>query len=440
MPFPYEVRISWRYLRAKRHEAFISLSTWISIGGVTLGVMALIVVLGVMGGFESDLRGKILGANPHIIVLRHDQRPVEEKERLLEQLRQVPGVVEAEPFVVSQVLLTSERSVTGVILRGIDPQRFGRLTSFERMMREGSLQELNAPAPEAGRGTDAGASQSASAEGVPPPSGRGAAPTPEAIILGKELARTLAVGLGQKVNVVSPLGEATPMGSVPKLRAFRVAGIFQTGLFEYDNSLAFINLRNAQRFFDLDDLVSGVEVRVADVYHADRVARRINARLAPPYLARDWMQMNRNLFAALQLERTVMFIILVMIVLVAAFNIISTLTMVVMEKRKEIAILKSMGATHRSIMKIFIFQGLLIGVLGTLLGVLGGSLIGWSLQTYHYIRLPAEVYLLDTLPFDLQPLMLITVSVAALGLTFIATLYPAWSAARVQPVEVLRYE
>lgn len=440
MALPYEVLISWRYLRAKRHAAFISLSTWISIGGVTLGVMALIVVLGVMGGFESDLRGKILGANPHIIVLRHDQRPVEEKERLLERLRQVPGVVEAEPFVVSQVLLTSERSVTGVILRGIDPRRFGRLTSFERMMREGSLRELNAAAPEAGRGADAGGSPGAPAEGATPPRGGGAGPTQEAIILGKELARTLAVGLGQKVNVVSPLGEVTPMGSVPKLRAFRVAGIFQTGLFEYDNSLAFISLRNAQSFFDLDDLVSGVEVRVADVYRADRVARRINAQLAPPYLARDWMQMNRNLFAALQLERTVMFIILVMIVLVAAFNIISTLTMVVMEKRKEIAILKSMGATHRSIMKIFIFQGLLIGVLGTLLGVLGGSLIGWSLRTYRYIRLPAEVYLLDTLPFDLQPLMLITVALAALGLTFIATLYPAWSAARVQPVEVLRYE
>lgn len=404
----YELAISLRYLQSKRKQTFISLITWISIGGVMVGVMALIIVLGVMSGFEQDLRNKILGTNSHVVVLEHGTRGMGDYQAVLQQVKQVPHVLAATPFIYSQVMLTSETNVTGVVIRGVDPQQEGSVTDLERNMREGSLALLNGEKP--------------------------------AIILGKELARTLQTFVGEEVTVVSPLGRSTAMGVVPHLKKFQVVGIFDTGMFEYDYNLAYISLREAQRFFNLGDRITGLEIKVDDIYRAGEIARAIEAQLGYPYWTRDWMEMNRTLFSALKLEKIAMFVILVLIVLVAAFNIISTLIMMVLEKSRDIAILKSMGATRQSIMKIFMAEGLIIGVTGTLLGVGGGYLIGYLLDKYQFIKLPSDVYHLDRLPVNMQPLDFVLVSVSAILISFLATLYPAWSASRLNPVEVLRYE
>ncbi len=404
----YELAISLRYLQSKRKQTFISLITWISVGGVMVGVMALIIVLGVMSGFEQDLRNKILGTNSHVVVLEHGTRGMGDYQAVLQQVKQVPHVLAATPFIYSQVMLTSETNVTGVVIRGVDPQQEGSVTDLERNMREGSLALLNGDKP--------------------------------AIILGKELARTLQTFVGEEVTVVSPLGRSTAMGVVPHLKKFQVVGIFDTGMFEYDYNLAYISLREAQRFFNLGDRITGLEIKVDDIYRAGEIARAIEAQLGYPYWTRDWMEMNRTLFSALKLEKIAMFVILVLIVLVAAFNIISTLIMMVLEKNRDIAILKSMGATRQSIMKIFMAEGLIIGVTGTLLGVGGGYLVGYLLDKYQFIKLPSDVYHLDRLPVNMQPLDFVLVSVSAILISFLATLYPAWSASRLNPVEVLRYE
>jgi lipoprotein-releasing system permease protein len=404
----YEFAISLRYLQSKRKQTFISLITWISIGGVTVGVMALIIVLGVMSGFEQDLRNKILGTNSHVVVLEHGTRGMEAHEKILQQVENVPHVLAVTPFIYSQVMLTSETNVSGVVIRGVEAQREGGVTDLERNLQEGSLTLLDGEKP--------------------------------GIILGRELARVLQTSVGQEISVVSPLGRSTPVGVVPHLRKFQVVGIFETGMFEYDYNLAYISLKEAQRFFNMGDRITGLEVKVDDIYRAGAVARAIEARLGYPYWTRDWMEMNRNLFAALKLEKIAMFVILVLIVLVAAFNIISTLIMMVMEKNRDIAILKSMGATRRSIMKIFMMEGLIIGITGTFLGVGGGYVVGRLLEKYQFIKLPSDVYHLDRLPVNMQPLDFLLVSCAAIVISFLATIYPAWSAARLNPVEVLRYE
>ncbi|RMF87054.1 MAG: lipoprotein-releasing ABC transporter permease subunit [Nitrospinota bacterium] len=405
---PYELEISLRYLQSKRKQMFISLITWISIGGVTVGVMTLIIVLAVMSGFEKDLRGKILGTNSHVVVLEHGNKGMARYQEVQKQVEQVPHVVAVTPFIYSQVMLTSESNVSGVVIRGIDPQQEGKVTDLVRNLRAGSLDRLEGEKP--------------------------------GILLGKELAKVLQAFIGQEITVVSPLGRSTPVGMVPHMKKFRVAGIFDTGMFEYDYNLAYIALSEAQKFFRLGDRVTGLEVKIDDIYRAREVARAIEARLGYPYWTRDWMEMNRNLFSALKLEKITMFIILVLIVLVAAFNIVSTLIMMVMEKNRDIAILKSMGATRQSIMKIFMAEGLIIGVTGTLLGIGGGYLVCRLLEKYQFIKLPSDVYYLDRLPVNMQGLDFLLVSLAAILISFLATLYPAWNASRLNPVEVLRYE
>jgi lipoprotein-releasing system permease protein len=413
----FEFFVSLRYLKAKRKQTFISIITFISIGGVALGVTALIVVLAVMSGFENDLKNKILGLNAHVLVLSWDNQ-VDNYTQLAGQVEKVPGVTGATPFILTQVLLNTPQKVTGAVLRGLEVDSARRVIILDRIIRTGSWKALEAPA---GDKAEAGAS-------LP------------GIILGQELAKQLGLSLGESVSVVSPLGEVSPLGRVPKLRSFRLAGTFESGMFEYDSTIAFISLAQAQAFLSMPGRVTGLEVKTRDIYEADRIAREIKTRLGFPYWTKDWMRMNKNLFSALKLEKLVMFIILALIILVAAFNIVSSLIMVVMEKTKDIAVLKAMGATAGSIMKIFVLEGLIIGVVGTALGLIGGVGLCEILRKYQFIHLPSDVYYISSLPVLMKGLDILLIVVAAIGITFVATLYPAWQASRLDPVEALRYE
>ena len=366
----YELIIGFRYLKAKRKQVFISIITFLSIGGVALGVMALIIVLSVMGGFEDDLKKKILGTNAHLVVLQQGSAMGGYWE-ITQKVESVPGVVAAAPFIFTQAMLTSENNTHGIILRGIDPDTARRVINIEDTLKKGDLMSLRGPAR----------------SGDPP-----------GIIIGKELAQNLGVMMGDIIIVVSPLGALAPMGMGPPMKKFRITGIFESGMYEYDSSLAYISLKNAQKFLSMEDTVSGIEVKVRDIYDVKNIAQKIRKGLGFPFWTKDWMQMNRSLFAALKLERTVMFIILVLIVLVAAFGIVSSLIMVVMEKNKDIAILKSMGATAKSIMRIFVFEGLIIGTVGTMIGILGGYVICELLARSKFISLPRDVYYLSYLP------------------------------------------
>jgi lipoprotein-releasing system permease protein len=408
----YELFISLRYLKAKRKQIFISVITILSIGGVGLGVMALVVVLSVMSGFEEDLKTKILGTNADLVILQH-ALPMRDYGDVIRRVQEIQGVVAVTPFIFSQAMLTSENNVRGIILRGIDPNTAGRVINVESALKKGSMDSLKREDGPAG---------------LP------------GILLGKELAQTLGVMLDDTVVVVSPLGALAPMGTGPLMKKFRVGGIFDSGMYEYDTSLAYISLRSAQKFLAMDDAVSGVEVKVQDIYGVKRVGRSIQKALGFPFWTKDWMQMNKSLFAALKLERTVMFIILVLIVLVAAFGIVSTLIMVVMEKNKDIAILKSMGATAKSVTRIFIFQGLVIGVVGTILGLMGGYGICILLAKYQFISLPSDVYYISRLPVKMNGIDFVLVALSAIGISFLATLYPSWQASKLDPAEALRYE
>ena len=413
----FEFFVSLRYLKAKRKQTFISIITFISIGGVALGVTALIVVLAVMSGFENDLKNKILGLNAHVLVLSWDNQ-VEHYAQLAGQVEKVPGVTGATPFILTQVLLNTPQKVTGAVLRGLEVNSARRVIILDRIIRTGSWKALEAPT---GDQPEAGASM-------------------PGIILGQELAKQLGLSLGDPVSVVSPLGEVSPLGRVPKMRPFRLAGTFESGMFEYDSTIAFISLAQAQSFLAMPGRVTGLEVKTRDIYEADRIAKDIKTRLGFPYWTKDWMRMNKNLFSALKLEKLVMFIILALIILVAAFNIVSSLIMVVMEKTKDIAVLKSMGATAGSIMKIFVLEGLIIGVVGTTLGLIGGVGLCEILRKYQFIHLPSDVYYISSLPVLMKGLDILLIVVAAIGITFVATLYPAWQASRLDPVEALRYE
>ena len=407
MSRPYELDVALRYLKARRGELFISLITWISVGGVALGVMALIVVLSVMTGFEEDLRDKILGTNAHVVVYPMGGT-LDAPSAVVEEVEQVDGVLGATPFAVSQVMLMARGSVQGAVLRGIDVASVGRATDLERFLVEGRLSDLEGDTP--------------------------------GVLVGREMARNLGLFVGDVVQVVSPAGNPTPLGVIPRMRAFRVAGVFASGMYEYDTSFVFMALGAAQDFLRLGSAATGIEVRVRDIYESRQTARRIEARIGGRYWARDWTEMNRNLFSALKLEKVAMFVILALIVLVAAFNIAATLIMVVMEKARDIGILKSMGATARSIRRIFMFEGLVIGGLGTGLGLLGGWTLCALLKRYKFIELPSDVYYIDTLPVVMKPGVFALVAACALALCFFATLYPSWQASRLDPVEILRYE
>ena len=409
----FEWFVCLRYLKAKRKHGFISLISLISIAGVMVGVMALIVVLAVMTGFTSEFRDKILGINSHVVVQDYTGN-ISDYEAVAATVRAVEGVSGVTPYLYSQAMITSGEGGTGAVLRGLDPATAQGVLNLKKNLRAGSLADLS-PVP-----------------------GDGARRLP-GIILGKELAVQLHVSTHDRVRLISASGPLTPMGVMPKVSTCQVVGIFETGMYEYDSALAYVSLETAQRFFDLPGLVHGLEVKTTDLNQADQVAKRIEQALGPNYFAKDWMRMNRNIFSALALEKTALSVIMALVVMVAAFNIVSTLIMVVMEKNKDIAILKSMGATSASIMRIFIYEGLIIGLVGTFLGVLGGLGLCAILSRYQFIKLP-DVYPISTLPVLVLPSDVILIALSATVITLVATLYPSWQAAKVDPAVALRYE
>lgn len=409
------MRFEWfvclRYLKAKRKQSFISLISLISVAGVTVGVMALIVVLAVMTGFTSEFRDKILGINSHVVV-QDLGGTLPDYRTTAATIAKIPGVVGVTPYIYSQAMLTGGAGGTGAVLRGLDPASATSVLDLNRHMVRGTIDALN---PANGN------------QGLP------------GIILGKELANQLQVMVGDRVKLLSAAGPLTPMGVLPKIKVCQVVGIFDTGMYEYDSSLAYVSLATAQDFFNLGDAVHGLEVKVADIDTAAEIARRIERVLGPGYLAKDWMRMNRNIFSALKLEKTALSVIMTLVVLVAAFNIVSTLIMVVMEKTKDIAILKSMGATSGSIMRIFMYEGLVIGFTGTILGIAGGLTLCEILSRYHFIKLP-DVYPVSTLPVKVLPFDVALIALSAVLITFLATLYPSYQAAKIDPAVALRYE
>ncbi len=405
----FEWFVSLRYLKAKRKQKFISLITIISILGVAVGVLALIIVLSVYTGFTEGLRDQIIGINAHAQVQRFGG-PILKTDEISREIQSVPGVEATTPYIYAQALITAPNRSTGIVLRGIDPDSAMRVINIGHKMKAGSLTDLN------------------SQDSVP------------GIILGKDMASQLGVWVGDKVRLLSPNGPLSPMGVLPKIRVCAVVGIFETGMNEYDSTLGYISLATARSLTDLSQGVDGIEFRVADIDQADQISAAVQQKLGHGYAARDWMQLNRNLFAGLKLEKTGLFIALDLIILVAALNIISALIMLVMEKTRDIAILKSMGATTKSIMRIFFYQGMVIGLAGTLLGIAGGLGLCALLKHYKIIELPPNVYPMSTMPIKVVPMDVSVVAVSAILITLLATLYPSWKASRVRPAEALSYE
>ena len=426
----YELFVSIRHLSAKKSQKFISLNTWISIAGVGLGVMALIVVIAVMSGFSKDLRDKILGTNSHVVVSNMNRAMVENYDGILKKVRSVEGVIAAAPFIMNQVMLINGDRVSGIVVRGIDPEKEETVSDLGKNMVSGTVSDLKTKS-----------SFSGEIKGREKKNRAG-------IILGKELSRRLGVGVGDIVSMVSPVSRVTPVGLIPRMKLFKVVGVFESGMYEYDANLSFILLKSAQKFFSMKNGVSGIEVRVADIEQAGNIASVIQKELGFPYLVRDWMRMNRNLFSALKLEKVVMFIILILIIFVAAFNIVSTLFMLVMEKAKEIAILKSMGASCSSIMKIYSYQGLVIGLVGTFLGCAAGFVIVPNLNEivssiesiFGIVAFPSDVYYLDRLPSKIQYMDSFLIIIFSVVICLVASLYPAWRASKLDLVDGLRYE
>lgn len=409
MNLPYHLFIALRYLKSKKRHKGISFNALISTGGVALGVMALLVVLSVMSGFHEDLQKKILGVNAHVIILDY-RGTISEYNDVIKRLEDEKEISSFAPFVLGQVMVSSGKKAHGVFLKGIKPEMESKTTDVFKYIKEGNPEDLS------------------------PKNG-----TP-GIIIGKELSRSLGVFTGDTINIVSPFGKIGPLGVLPKVKPFRVAAIFEVGMFEYDSNLVFTDIKPAQEFFGIDKGITGIELRVKDIYKASTIRERLQEKLKFPYYAKDWMQMNRNLFSALKLEKFAMFIILVLIILVASFNIVSTLIMNVIEKSREIAILKAMGATNKGIMTIFMLQGLLIGIVGTIIGVSCGYLLNYVLDTYQIIKLPPDVYYLSHLPVKMKLFDFLVVSLSAVTISFLATIYPARQAAKLNPVEPLRYE
>jgi len=407
----FEFFIALRYIFALRKQSFIAVISLFAVCGVALGVAALIVVIGVMNGFTKDLRDKILGVNAHVIVSAFTGG-IRDYREVADICRQVPGVTGVTPFVYSEVMLSSPGGVKGVVLRGIDPSTADQVLSLTRDMVSGSVKDL------------------AGQDDIP------------AIIVGAEMAKRLDLRAGAMVNLLSPSGTQSAVGFTPKVRMFRVAGVFRTGMFEYDSTLGYVTVDAARNLLGFkDNVVTGLEVRLRDVYKAGEVSDQIRVKLHEyPVYVRNWQEMNANLFAALELEKTAMFIILAMIVLVGSFSIVTMLVMLVMQKTKDIAVLMSLGATKESIRRIFMFQGSFIGAVGTALGYGIGIPVALILKKYQFIRLPSDVYPMDFLPVRLEWMDLTLIGVAALALCFLSTLYPARRAASLKPSDALRYE
>ncbi|MGA2904776.1 MAG: FtsX-like permease family protein [Candidatus Korobacteraceae bacterium] len=424
----FELFVASRYLRAKRRQAVIGVITVISIIGVAAGVASLIIALAINNGFRQDLQDRLLGSTSHINLLRIQSDGIHNWEPLLARLEKQPHVIAGAPAIYEQVLISRGARAQGGILKGIIPADERKVSTILDTVKQGSAAALDENSSQSPAADDETAGPAISRATLPP------------IVLGKDLADELGATVGSLVTVTSPQGELTPFGIVPKYKRFKVAGIFASGFFDYDNTWAFIRLSDAQRLFDLNDVVSVLEFKVDDIYQAGEIGRQLEDAAGKGFMSTNWMEQNRAIFHALRLERVVTFITIGLIVFVAALNILISLIMMVMEKTRDIAVLVSMGAKRRQIRRIFMYQGILIGVIGTMLGLIAGFALSWAGGHYHLVSLSAQVYSIDYVPFAPRPLDGLLVALVAIGVSFIATLYPSWSAASVLPAEALRYE
>jgi len=407
----YEFFIAKRYLKSKKTSKFISIITVISVVGVLIGVAALTFVLSMMNGFEKEVRSRIIGTTAHVTVLPVHGEGIENYQELIPVIKEMKHVQAVSPFVYFKAAISSKEASDGIVVRGIDLEQERNVTDVEKNLMIGTM-DLKKNEKEF-----------------------------PGITLGASLAERLGVSLDDVVVLFSINRDDLAEGwTMPKATKFMVKGIFETGMYEYDASLSYVSLESAQKLFNLGEKVTGLEVKIDDLYKAEKVAQELDRKLGYRFYALDWMHLHKNLFSWMTLEKYAMFIVLSLIVAVAAFNIISTLIMVVMEKRKDIGILKSMGSTSSSIMRIFMFEGLVVGIIGTALGSALGFILCWVQETFKVISLPAEIYFISSLPIDMRAFDFILVAFAAVGITFLATLYPAKRAADLAPVEAIRYE
>jgi lipoprotein-releasing system permease protein len=462
----FELFVASRYLRAKRRQAFIGVITAISIAGVAAGVASLVIALAINNGFRQDLQERLLGSTSHINLLRVQSDGIRNWRPLMERLLKQPHVVAAAPAIYEQVLISRGPRARGAVLKGIVPADERKVSDLLRTVTTGSADALDelgrgeTPAPtstdadKSVRGAHTNAGEGARAtQGMANKNVRPTQESPDAlgdvearvsamppIILGKDMADDLGATVGSVVLVTSPQGELTPFGMVPKYNRFRVAGIFNSGFYDYDYSWAFARLGDAQRLFGLGDEISVLEFKVDDIYKAGQIAKEIEQAAGKGFMTTNWMEQNKALFRALRLERLVTFITIGLIVFVAALNILISLTMMVMEKTRDIAVLMSMGTRKAQVRRIFISQGVLIGVIGTAVGLVLGFVLSWLGGHYHLLSLAPEVYSIDYVPFAPRAMDGLLVAVVAIGISLIATVYPSWSAARILPAEALRYE
>jgi lipoprotein-releasing system permease protein len=448
----FELFVASRYLRAKRRQAVIGVITGISIAGVAAGVASLVVALAINNGFRQDLQDRLLGSTSHINLLRIQSDGIKDWRPLMDRLAKEPHVVATAPAIYEQVLVSRGPRARGAVLKGMIPSEERKVSDLLKTVAIGSADGLeNGPDSMApGRPGEGGAPDTAAAN-----AGEGARATQSPtdlqglenriramppIILGKDMADELAATVGSVVLVTSPQGELTPFGMVPKYNRFHVVGIFNSGFYDYDSSWAFTRLSDAQQLFGLGDLVSVIEFKVDDIYQAEQISRQLEQAAGKGFMATNWMEQNKALFRALRLERLVTFVTIGLIVFVAALNILISLTMMVMEKTRDIAVLISMGTRKSQVRRIFIAQGMLIGIVGTAIGLVLGYLLSWAGGHYHLLSLAPEVYSIDYVPFAPRAMDGVLVALVAIGISLIATVYPSWSAARILPAEALRYE
>ena len=426
----FEFFVAARYLRAKRRQAVVGVVTTISIAGVAAGVAALIIALAITNGMRRDLQDRLLGASAHVDLMRTAADGIKDWQPLLQRLRHVPHVTAAAPGLYGQVLVSRGPRAGFALIKGIIPAPERTVSNLLDSITSGSTRDLDPQPPAPAANPNAGDNTLPAPPNTPYPP----------LVLGKDLAEQIGAQVGDSVLVTSPQGELTPLGLAPKYQRFRVAGIYHSGFYQYDAAMAFMRLSDAQRLFSEPDLLSVISFKVDDLYRAPEIGQAIEQAAGKGFMTTNWMEVNRELFRALKLEQVVTFIVIALIVIVAALNILIALTMMVMEKTRDIAVLMSFGVDPGQVRRIFLMQGLLISVLGTALGLVLGYLAAWAGGHYHFIHLSAEVYSIDTLPFAPRPLDGVIVAAVSMAISLLATLYPSSAAARILPAEALRYE